>query len=145
MLDSAIGKIIRAGAFAMPVFKVTYENIAIRKEKGTMAATPPIVEIADISVTKMFGFRPIEIDRRSLQRAFIIATEIDVAGPVKITAQIVEGIVLEVASVNVAAEFTGWFRLIDADAIMPHPVLVGGTGGFGKGWRCRAYAQDKYG
>ena len=145
MLDSAIGKIICAGAFPVPVFKVAYENIAIRKEKGTMAATLPIVEIADIAVTKMFGFPPIDIDRRSLQRAFIIATEIDVAGLVEITAQLVEGIVREIPSVDVAAKFAGWSRLIYADAIMPHPVSVGGTGCFGKGWRCRACAQDKHG
>ena len=112
MFYSAIGKIIGAGAFAVPVFKVAYENIAIRKEKGTMTATLPIVEISDIAVTKMFGFRPIDIDRRSLQRAFIIATEIDVAGLVEITAQLVEGIVLEIPSVDVAAKFAGWSRLI---------------------------------
>ena len=89
----------------------------------------------------MFGFRAININGRALQRTLVIATEIHVAGLVEITAQIMEGIILEIAPINVAVEFGGCSRLIDADAIMPNLVLVGRTGGSRKGRRCCVCAQ----
>ena len=145
MLDSAIGKIICAGTFAAPVFKIANENITIRKEIGAVTAALPIVKIADIAVAKMFCFRAIDINGGAFQLTFVIATEIHVAGVVEITAQTVEGVILEIATINVAVEFGGCTRLIDADAIMPHLVLVGRTGGLRKG-RCGcAHAEDKQG
>ena len=110
-----------------------------------MAAALPIVEVADIAVAKMFGFRAIAMNGRVLQRTFVIATKINVAGLVKIIAQTVEGVILEIVPLTVAAEFGGCSCLIDADAIMPHLVLGGGTGGSRKGRRCCARAQDKRG
>ena len=145
MLDSAIGKIIGAGTFAAAVFKIANENITIRKEISAVTVALPIVEIADIAVAKVFGFRAIDINGCALQRTLVIATEIDVAGLVEITAQTVEGVVLEIATINVAVEFAGCARLVDADAIMPHLVLVGRTGGLRKGRRGCAHAQERQG
>ena len=59
--------------------------------------------------------------------------------------RIAQGVVLEIATINVAVEFAGCARLVDADAIMLHLVLVGRTGGLRKGRRGCAHAQDKQG
>ena len=115
---------IGAGPVAQAIHKSADENVAIRKEIGTVSVAFTIRELADESVTEIAAFRPVDINAGAIEAAIRIGAEKYLTILVEVTAETVKDIGLEAAAIDIAAELAGWLWFVDADAAVPYRVQI---------------------